>query len=377
MHRFRTIDREFTAREKEEIKSWSSRFSPTANAVDYIYHYGSFKKDRYEVFPKYFDALLYVNGWGTRQVMFRFPRELVKWEELNWYKNRGQQTSLDFKQIEDYVLMELTWHQQNNGDWMEEEDYLLDPLLPLREEILHGDFRSLYLAWLIVEAKNKGGKNEGSTPSTTQLPPIPSNLKEQTKAHQYLIQLFDLDPMLVEAAATASPEKLLRTPEYADLIPLLSDKEKEKYLFQFLNRETRTEIKLKKRLTALSGVKSHHIFGESLPWNEIYTLAKQKKEEAIEAQKRAERRAYYRKMRSIGAQQDNVWEGVERNLSVRNSGGYDRATNMLKDLRDLAVFEDKMEAFDKKLEEVIAPYRKSGALLRRLRENDIIRVVKA
>ena len=68
MHRFRTIDQPLSKLEMEEIDSWSSRFSPTSMGVNYIYHYGSFKKDVDKVFPKYFDAMLYVSSYGQKQL---------------------------------------------------------------------------------------------------------------------------------------------------------------------------------------------------------------------------------------------------------------------------------------------------------------------
>jgi len=136
MHRFRTIDRPLSREEMEEIDSWSSRFSPTSTGVTYIYHYGSFKKSVDTVFPQYFDAMLYVDSWGTKQLMFRFPKDLVDWNELRQFT---------------HIKMDLYWSEEEGSGWMEEEDYVLDALLPLREEILNGDFRTLYLGWLMVQ----------------------------------------------------------------------------------------------------------------------------------------------------------------------------------------------------------------------------------
>ena len=379
MHRFRTIDRDFTPTERKEIDSWSSRFSPTSNSATFIYHYGSFKKNVNQVFPKYFDAMLYVDSWGTKQVMFRFPQNLVKWTDLTMFTNIYGETYLDFRKAGDYIIMDLCWHNEEGGEWIEEEDYILDPLLPLREEILNGDYRSLYLGWLMVEEKKRVNweedEYEEEDDKEDDLPPVPANLKRQNATHQYLMQIFEMDTMLVEAATIASPENLKQELDYPSLILQLSDEEKNSFLLQFLKREARTEIKLHKRLAALDGKNANRVFGESLKWEELYEIAQQKAEEALEIQRQAEQKAHYQKMKKLQSEQAALWSSVEKNLALKNSRGYDKVANILADLRDLAIFEDKLISFEQHLDDVLESYRRSGALLRRLRDKGIIRVV--
>lgn len=151
IHHFKTIDRPFTDTERKEIDSWSSRFSPSSNDIRYIYHYGSFKQRVDKVFPKYFDALLHVDNWGTTQLMFRFPKNLVDWKTLFNYTIIRGETYLDFKRTGDYLILDLCWHNEEGGGWIEEEDYMVDSITALREEILQGDYRSLYLGWMMVQ----------------------------------------------------------------------------------------------------------------------------------------------------------------------------------------------------------------------------------
>ena len=76
-YEFQAIDRPLTAGERKEVSSWSSRTEATATQATFVYHYGDFPEDQREVVEKYFEAMLYVSNWGTRQLLFRFPRAIV------------------------------------------------------------------------------------------------------------------------------------------------------------------------------------------------------------------------------------------------------------------------------------------------------------
>ena len=262
MHRFRSVDRALTSEEIDEIDSWSSRFSPTSTGVTYIYHYGSFKKDAAKVFPKFFDAMLYVDSWGTRQLMFRFPKKLVKWSTLIDYTNMMDETSLDFRKAGDYIVMDMQWSEEEGGGWMEEEDLLLDPLLSMRQEILNGDYRSLMLCWLKVHQARlelHGGKEGDFSDFEDDFldefeedelvtPPIPPNLKKLNAGHRSFIELFEVKEDLIKALALKSPVLKAKKKNYQALLQNLTADEKEDYLFRLLSDTSGLGLELRKKL---------------------------------------------------------------------------------------------------------------------------------
>jgi len=287
MHRFRTIDRALTQDEMNEIDSWSSRFSPTSMGVTYIYHYGSFKKSIGIVFPKYFDAMLYVDSWGTRQLMFRFPKKLVKWDELQDFTNIFEETSLDFRKKGDFIIMDLVWHNEDGGDWMEEEDYLLDPLLSLRNDILNGDYRTLFLGWLMVHEKRHElhHSKEGDYADFLNdfldefeedelvTPPIPPNLKGLNAAHNYMMEVFDIDNDFVTAAAMKSKSKTQKKKEYQSLLQKLSEKEKDDFLIRLINKESNLDVVLMKKLDSFDK-NATSIDDNRISWEDLYNNLK-------------------------------------------------------------------------------------------------------
>lgn len=263
MHRFRAIDRPLNQEEMNEIDSWSSRFSPNSTGVTYIYHYGSFKRDVNQVFPKFFDAMLYVDSWGTRQLMFRLPKKLVKWADLIEYTNIFEETSLDFRKKADYIIMDMQWHEEEGGGWMEEEDYLLDPLLSLRQDILRGDYRLLLLGWLKVHQERRALHSSGDMEDFLNefldefeedelvTPPIPPNMKTLNTAHLAFIEMFEIDDKLIAALSKESVTSSRPKKDYKKLIKSLSEEEKEDYLLRLAKENSRLGIELRQKLSEL------------------------------------------------------------------------------------------------------------------------------
>lgn len=384
MHRFRTIDRPLSKPEMEEIDSWSSRFSPTSTGVTYIYHYGSFKQDAEKVFPKYFDAMLYVDSWGTKQLMFRFPKDLVDFKTLVKFDNeREYGPHLDCKRVGNYIIMDLYWHEEEGGEWVEEDDYILDTLLPLREEILNGDYRTLYLGWLMVQGAG-GSKDEdyddedeedwADEEDYSSMPPIPANLQRLTSAHRYLIEKFEIDKDIVKAAALASPNASQQKPDYKKLIALLPKEEKEAFLLRFATGERRTEIQLRQRLEELGGGKNGLAFGKSPSWTTLTKKAKVIEDEAAKEQAEVQRVAHINRMESLILKQSRMWHEAETNILKAQGNSYDKATKILYKLKEIAEYEDKSRKFEQKLKEFLSPYIRRTALIRRLRSEGVMTI---
>lgn len=280
MHRFRAIDNPLSKAEQEEIDSWSSRFSSTSVGVTYIYHYGSFKKDPHKIFHKYFDAMLYVDSWGTKQLMFRFPKNRVVYKDLLQYEVRQGENHQTFTRKGDYIVMELYWNEEEGGGWMEEEDYLLDSLIGLRAEILKGNFGALYMGWQMVMEKSALFDDEDEDDYDDdddyddECPPIPANLQRRTGAQTELIRVFEIDKELVAAASSISPNQRQEQLDYVALIKKLSNKEKEDFLLQIAKGGQHIDLALQKRLRELSGVDKNTKQGKVLSWHELNSLKK-------------------------------------------------------------------------------------------------------
>lgn len=88
--------------------------------------------------------MFYIANWGTWQLMFRFPKSLVN---LDWFRPYELEDAIAISVSSQYVVLNIEIHEDGGGGWVEGEGWL-PRLLPLRDDLLSGDMRLLYLACL-------------------------------------------------------------------------------------------------------------------------------------------------------------------------------------------------------------------------------------
>jgi hypothetical protein len=110
-YEFQALDRPLTQAEMAELRNLFSRVILTSTSAIFTYNYGDFRGSPETVLEKYFDALLYLINWGTRQLMFRFLRQLVKVEDLRAY---CVSDTISVKSTTDYVTLNIMLDQEES-----------------------------------------------------------------------------------------------------------------------------------------------------------------------------------------------------------------------------------------------------------------------
>lgn len=371
---FKSIDRPLTEAERKEIGTWSSRTKPTATSATFSFSYRDFPKDEEAVVEKYFDAMLYASNWGAKRLMFRLPKDSVDADSLAAY-------TFDDEWAEDYIrltshktcfLLDIFFHNEGGGTWLEEDSYDLDDLTPIREDILTGDYRSLYLIWmqfaLGVSADPEEENEEDGPDDETEAhipPPIPANLATLTSALQAFIDFFEIAPGLVATAQSVSPDGKTEAPDFRLLIGNLPDNERTDWLIRLANSEPRLDKTFQKYLQQRSPSKMQApVAGPSLL--EMKTLIRAKEIEHREKAAEAARLAHNQRMEQLVGQEGVLWENVDENLLKATSKSYDLAIETLKDLHDLSVFQGKEADFKSKMCVLREQFARKRAFLERL-----------
>jgi len=258
-HQFRTVDQPLTAKQLKRIQALSSRGEVTSTSATFVYHFSSFRGDEKQLMTDDFDAMLYITNWGTRRLMFRFPKAFVDVEEILSYAITPEylESSLNFFQNKKVIVMDLTFNDEEGGGWIEEDDYDIGNFVPLREAIINGDYRMLYMAWLSIaeiykEEDDNDFYTEGNEDTDFTPPAIPANLKKTTSSLKSFIDFFSIDEHLIKTAAKQSKTIKKQEFNYKKELAKLSTKEKDDFLNRLLDGETRMELKLKKYLEATS-----------------------------------------------------------------------------------------------------------------------------
>ena len=143
-YEFQSIDRLLTDSEFGSVKKLSSRGNVSRNQAIFVYNYGDFRYEPIEILTEYFDMMLYIANWGTRRLCFRLPKTLVNFEEIAFYNAPDVITT---SIINDYVIIDIHFTADDSCGWIEGEN-ILPELLALRNDLLQGNYQSLYIAWL-------------------------------------------------------------------------------------------------------------------------------------------------------------------------------------------------------------------------------------
>src|ERR671911_361094 len=196
-YEFVALDRPLTAAEMAELRSVSTRAQITPTRFFNEYHWGDLKADPAELLARYFDVHVYFANWGSRRLMFRLPKPAAHLDDLRACVPGGPAT---LAVTEHHVVLDL-WSEteEPEEEWFE-DGQLLASLTPLRAELLRGDRRVAYLAWLLaVQA--------GEVSSRTLEPPVPRDLDAESGPQAALAEFLRLDRDLLAAAAEGGDQE--------------------------------------------------------------------------------------------------------------------------------------------------------------------------
>jgi hypothetical protein len=197
--------------------------------------------------------MLYMANWGSRQLMFRFPTAALDVERVNVYcQPLIVQDYVSLSAVGEYTVLNVRFHDEEGHDVIEGRGWLA-AMVSLRDDILRGDNRALYLAWL------KTLEVEDLLDSVIE-PPVPPGLKTLSPALCKIVDFFEIDERLIQVAAGASgdwraqhegwlPRALSRLPREEGDAFLLRLAQGERHLSVKLNRRLQQVAPLPKRGT--------------------------------------------------------------------------------------------------------------------------------
>jgi len=253
-HEWQAIDRVLTPEEQATVNDLSSHIEVSSSRAVVTYHWSSFRHDPKQVLLKYFDAYFYLANWGSLRLVFRFPKGLLNEADMEPY---CIDEIIALETIGKYQVLDLDFKPEYSGGWMEANTSLSN-FIRLRADLLEGDYRLLYLAWLKAMtmygdpyADGEFEEDEPDIAAHDREPPIPPGMKKLTPSLQNFVQVFSIDPFLVQAAAEASPDiKKTLSLDYRERISQLSRAECDDFLGRLAEGDPGVGLALRKRLSA-------------------------------------------------------------------------------------------------------------------------------
>ncbi|MCC3444701.1 MAG: hypothetical protein JGK01_24025, partial [Microcoleus sp. PH2017_03_ELD_O_A] len=328
---------------------------------------------------KYFDAMFYIANWGSLQLMFRFPKGLIDIELMRKY---CVEDIVEVSEINNFVVLEISINEEEgfNG-WIEGEGNL-SSLIGLRQEILQGDYRLLYLAWLKGityldelddEDEDDDEENEDDENDEEGLePPVPPNFGKLSSSLQAFIDIFEVDEHLLKAAISASVAKpSIPESSIKEAIKKLNRSEVDTFLLRLLKGESNLSIELSKKLSGMIEVRQ-----EENPNKRTIRqlLASAEKEEKKEEERRGQeaKAARIRDLEALAKRETAAWEDIDALIQKGTSSSYDEVVLLLLKLQDLADYQNQTVKFFTRVQQLHNKYSSRSGLKRRLLKANLL-----
>ena len=386
-YEFRALERPLNKSEQAELHSCSSRATITSSRFVNEYHWGDFRGEPEEWMRRYFDAHLYFANWGSSSLMLRLPLSALDNTLLAEFvrptlsdAGSGFADALELISTAEHWV--LVWRFNDDSGYSdrfcdEEGAEWLDRLLPLRDELLGGDSRPLYLGWLARVCAGELGDEDVE-------PPLPAGLASLTAAQQALVEYLQLDPDWLAAAAQASPPQQASVAEEA---------EGELWLAEQTPEALRTSVALLlagRAQEAQQGVRHAYLAwqaarrpsAEALPrrtLEQIRTGIAQAREQRLAREKAAQaalaakqKAAREVQLVKLAARSAQVWQEIDASLQRGSGVGYDQALRLIVELHEALMHVGQGEAYLLRLARLMQVHGTRKAWVARLKKAGLL-----
>jgi len=362
-YEWQTVDRLLTESEQEAVRNLSSHIEVSSSRAVVTYSYGDFKHDPRSVLARFFDAHLYLANWGNRRLLFRFPAGLVNCDAIEPYCVPDRIT---FGTVSGFAVLDMDLSEEEGGDWIKGEGSL-SGLLALRNDIIQGDHRSLYLAWLKAMSVQDGYQPR-TRKTRDSKPPVPAGLKQLSPALKRFVKQFDVPVALIEAASEHSPE-LAKTAatDFQPLVAQLTRDECDGFLCRFAQGDTSAGTELKRRLLSLAP-RPPAAPEERLAFGELTGRAEAIEADRKERRKQEARRKHEAEMKDLAGREADVWRQVAERVGTKQTKGYEEAVLLLKKLAQLAEFSGSQADFRRRLGDLCDQYSRLSGFRSRVQQ---------
>ena len=348
-------------------QSCSSRAEVSRVHWQNTYNFGDFHGN-VDTLLKYYDAHFYIANWGTVRLGLALPKGAIPPETIEPHLRGGDryENTLTVKIIGDRCIVWWERNEEGGGEWIEGEGHI-DQLVAIREELMHGDYRALFLGWLAdFDPEEWRDPEDGAV----VMPPIPTGLDHLSPALAALINHFPVDRDALAVAARLSQASAPDRIPIAAVLEKLSVTEMRALLARVaegggagvmaeLNRLTYPPVPI----PAGQAMRCTDFAAKTIETREV---RQNKEAEAAAAKRQRAAEARKQHLTSILPRADTLWSGLEPLMDQKIAAAYDQAAAQLQELRDAYAQAADLGGFQQKLAGFRHRYSNRPAMLRRI-----------
>jgi hypothetical protein len=236
---FQAVDGPLDDKQLEFAQRQSTRAEVSRWSLSVEYHYSSFHGDVDGLLRGGYDVYLQHTNYGSREIKLRLPggmpfaksvwSKYVDGEQLTWKADAtGSAGIVSLHPFHETGDLEEVWETQG----------YLDAAIHVRDRLISGDLRALYLLWLCA------ADDDYNDPAEMIEPPVPHGIAEAATYGGGLLTFFGLDPLLLVAAGSGvarAPDSESENRPVSQWVESLDDQRAKQVLHRMLVGDTAGE----------------------------------------------------------------------------------------------------------------------------------------
>jgi len=326
---FAAIDKPLDDKQLEYMRRQSTRAEVTRWQFQNEYHYGDFHGNSLEMMRRGYDVHLHYANYGVRKLLFRLPSGLPM--SAKQFKAYAMEYSIQWKKDKRGKGGVLSIEPDCDAGFYSEDyfdfDRMVAHLPKIREGLMAGDLRALYLGWLACNWDEEALE-----------PPVPAGLAKLPPELAELIEFYELDRDLLAAANEQSPKlpgRAAREPEVDDWLANQSP-ETLRALMRRVLEDDAAAVRAES-LAAMrnqSGKSTWPTGGGSRTLGELREIARAEADRRKKREQASEKRKLEKRLAKIRRDPSTAILDAEKLVQSRSTDNYSRAAKLLAELRD-------------------------------------------
>jgi len=262
------------------------------------------------------------------------------------------------------------WEYQEEDGWgWTEGEGTISRLSGIREQLMRGDYRALFLGWL---ADFRSDEWRDPKDGAALVPPIPPGLDCLTPALQALVEHFPVDQDALTVAAGQATGDMPKRMPISHVVDRLSATDMKALLMRVAEGDG---SRVMSELNRLTYPRMKPAADETLTCVDFATQAikvreaRLKKEaKAAAAKRRREAAARKRHLEGVLKRAETIWAGLDALMAEKKASAYDSVAEQLAELHDAYVQAGRSADFKERLTAFRDAYSRRPAMMRRIRE---------
>ena len=317
---FLAMDRPLDDEQLEFMRRQSSRADVTRWEFSNEYHFGDFHGNAREMLRRGYDVHLHFANFAIRRLMIRLPagfpcdrrtfdafrvKNCVEWNA----DKKGKGGILEIQ-----PEAEAGTYDENLPDVAS----LLHEIAPVRDLLIGGDLRALYLAWLASNYDEESLE-----------PPVPAGLDELTPALKAMAEFYEVSDDLLAAAAQRS-QPLPKSPDAGETLKDWIAKQSHNNLRELVRRllandAAATRAETLSHIRDETGAAAWPMAEPARTLVQLRESAGGLRDQRLRHEQQALEAARRKRLAAIAADPRKVIANIEKLVKVRSTDSYEQA----------------------------------------------------